>query len=321
MWNIRRLESNLSSHLDWISGSTTLMRYTFNEIKATTKNFSRVNIVGTRSFGVVPLEHLSGKKAIIKLKDRQMNCVTYLAWSLVREGRALDVLENNILYFGPLKVMEKYVLVSILYSNLPLYARPIIEEVVNMLETEIHVSTILERTISLITDLDYIKRSVSSSGGSELQLSSDGHKGFIRNKPFYLKTWLSPGDNSRVLSFDEDILMPLVKMYNRGKLEIKGKRVVDVYEALIRSYLDTGGEVATLSFMKWLGLAIYFANAPLSRNFPMNSKKVVNVQYLESLLHYKFQDPSLLVETLIHESYMLPEIRRCYQVLGDVIES
>ncbi|XP_047256670.1 endoribonuclease Dicer homolog 2-like [Capsicum annuum] len=146
--------------------------------------------------------------------------------------------------------------------------------------------------------------------------------GFIRNEPFDLKTWLIPGDNSQVHSFDEDFLMPSVKMYSRGKLKIKGKRVADVVEALTGAYLSSGGEVAALSFMKWLGLEIDFANAPLPRHFPVNAEKLVNVRYLESLLHYKFHDPSLLVEALTHGSYMLPEIPRCYQrleFLGDAV--
>ncbi|KAM3382322.1 hypothetical protein P3S68_007896 [Capsicum galapagoense] len=116
------------------------------------------------SFGVVLLELLSGNKAIIEFKDRQPNLVTYWAWSLVREGRALDVLEDNILHLGPPEL--KYVLVVVLCSHPQLYARPIMDQVVNMLETEIPVPTILERPISLIADLGDIERSVGSSGGS-----------------------------------------------------------------------------------------------------------------------------------------------------------
>ncbi|XP_060186301.1 endoribonuclease Dicer homolog 2-like isoform X1 [Lycium barbarum] len=146
--------------------------------------------------------------------------------------------------------------------------------------------------------------------------------GFIRNEPFDLKTWLIPGDNSQVHKFDEEFLMPSVKMYSRGKLKIKSKRVADVVEALIGAYLSSGGEVAALSFMKWLGLDIDFVDAPMPRHFPMNAEKLVNVRYLESMLHYKFNDPSLLVEALTHGSYMLPEIPRCYQrleFLGDAV--
>ncbi|KAF3676183.1 hypothetical protein T459_02222 [Capsicum annuum] len=91
-----------------------------------------------------------------------------------------------------------------------------------------------------------------------------------------------------------------------GEAEIKSKRVADVLEALIGAYLSSDEEVKTLSFMKRLGLEIDFANAPMLRHFPMNAEKLVNVRYLESLLHYKFHDPSLLFEELTHASYMLP---------------
>ncbi|PHT83603.1 hypothetical protein T459_12046 [Capsicum annuum] len=68
MWNSKRLESNLSSCLDSISGSTTLIRYTFDEIKAVTKNFSWVNIVETGWFGNLykGLEVMTTKKFLKK---------------------------------------------------------------------------------------------------------------------------------------------------------------------------------------------------------------------------------------------------------------
>ncbi|KAL3323675.1 hypothetical protein AABB24_038037 [Solanum stoloniferum] len=146
--------------------------------------------------------------------------------------------------------------------------------------------------------------------------------GFIRNEPFNLKAWIIPGDNSQVHSFDEEFLTSSDKMYSRVKQKIKSKRVADVVEALIGAYLSSGGEVAAVSFMKWLGVDINFVDAPMSRHFPMNAEKLVNVRYLESLLHYKFNDPSLLIEALTHESCMLPVIPRCYQrleFLGDAV--
>ncbi|KAH0667918.1 endoribonuclease Dicer homolog 2-like isoform X1 [Solanum tuberosum] len=146
--------------------------------------------------------------------------------------------------------------------------------------------------------------------------------GFIRNEPFDLKAWLIPGDNSQIHTFDEEFLTSSDKMYSREKQKFKSKRVADVVEALIGAYLSSGGEVAALSFMKWLGVDIDFVDAPLPRHFPMNAEKLINVRYLESLLHYKFNDPSLLVEALTHGSYMLPEIPRCYQrleFLGDAV--
>ncbi|KAG5574732.1 hypothetical protein H5410_054866, partial [Solanum commersonii] len=87
----------------------------------------------------------------------------------------------------------------------------------------------------------------------------------------------------------------------------------------VGAYLSFGGEVAALPLMKWLGMDIDFVDAPIQRHFPLNAEKVVNIWYFESLLHYKFHDPSLLVEALIHGSYMLLEIPRCYQRL-EIIE-
>ncbi|KAK6802664.1 hypothetical protein RDI58_000447 [Solanum bulbocastanum] len=55
--------------------------------------------------------------------------------------------------------------------------------------------------------------------------------------------------------------------------------------------------------MKWLGLHIDFVDAPMPRYFHVNAEKLVNDWYFESLLHYKFHDPSLLVEALTQGSY------------------
>ncbi|KAH0714233.1 hypothetical protein KY284_007138 [Solanum tuberosum] len=146
--------------------------------------------------------------------------------------------------------------------------------------------------------------------------------GFIRNEPFNLQAWIIPGDSSQVHSFNEKLMTSSDKMYTRIKQKIRSKRVADVVEALIGAYLSSGGEVAALSLMKWLGMDIDFVDAPIQRHFPLNAEKLVNVRYFESLLHYKFHDPSLIVEALTHESYMLPEIPRCYQrleFLGDAV--
>ncbi|OIT39484.1 PREDICTED: probable LRR receptor-like serine/threonine-protein kinase RKF3 [Nicotiana attenuata] len=130
------------------------------------------------SFGVVLLELLSGKKAIIEFNDGQPTLVTDWAWSLVREGRALDVLEDNIPDLGPPEVVEKYVLVAVLCSHPQLYARPTMDQVVNMLDADIPVPTIPERPISLIADLDDIERSVSSSFSGNLSTAA-GYQPYI----------------------------------------------------------------------------------------------------------------------------------------------
>jgi endoribonuclease Dicer len=104
------------------------------------------------------------------------------------------------------------------------------------------------------------------------------------------------------------------EIYSKGRRKIKSKTIADVVEALIGAFLSTGGEMAAVYFMNWVGIKVDFTYIPYERNFPVQPEKLVNVKHLESLLNYSFRDPSLLVEALTHGSYMLPEIPGCYQV-------
>ncbi|MBA0849779.1 hypothetical protein Goshw_020635 [Gossypium schwendimanii] len=137
--------------------------------------------------------------------------------------------------------------------------------------------------------------------------------GFIRDEPFDPKGWMVPGYNCGRYTLNEEKLNTR-KIYVSGRRKLKSKRVADVVEALIGAYLSTGGEVAALLFMNWIGITIDFRNIPYERHFEVQAEKIVNVQHLEFLLNYSFQDPSLLVEALTHGSYMLAEIPGCYQV-------
>ncbi|XP_027351068.1 probable LRR receptor-like serine/threonine-protein kinase RKF3 [Abrus precatorius] len=100
------------------------------------------------SFGVVLLELLSGKKALHVDNDGQPSALTDLAWSLVRNDRALDVIEDGMQELGPPQVLEKYVLVAVICCHPQLYARPTMDQVVKILETDDEsVSSIVERPI------------------------------------------------------------------------------------------------------------------------------------------------------------------------------
>ncbi|MBA0823434.1 hypothetical protein Goarm_020166, partial [Gossypium armourianum] len=145
--------------------------------------------------------------------------------------------------------------------------------------------------------------------------------GFIRDEPFDPKGWMVPGYNCGRYTLNEE-KVNTKKIYVSGRRKLKSKKVADVVEALIGAYLSTGGEVAALLFMNWIGITIDFRNIPYERHFEVQAEKIVNVQHLESLLNYSFQDPSLLVEALTHGSYMLAEIPGCYQrleFLGDSV--
>ncbi|KAL9235830.1 hypothetical protein vseg_010564 [Gypsophila vaccaria] len=123
------------------------------------------------SFGVVLLELLSGKKAIMSVNEGQPSLVTDWAWSLVRKGHSLDVIEPGMPELGADEVMEKYVMIAVLCSHPQLYARPTMDQVVKILETDLPVPSIPERPISLVAELSEIERSASSSGSGNLSTS------------------------------------------------------------------------------------------------------------------------------------------------------
>lgn len=120
------------------------------------------------SFGVVLLELLSGKKAFISLGEGQAFLVTDWAWSLVRKGRTLDVIEEGMEELGPNEVLEKYVLVAVLSTHPQLHARPTMDQIVKILETDLDVPSIPDRPISIVASREDIEKSASSSGSGQL---------------------------------------------------------------------------------------------------------------------------------------------------------
>ncbi|KAL2941463.1 Endoribonuclease Dicer-like protein 2 [Bienertia sinuspersici] len=146
--------------------------------------------------------------------------------------------------------------------------------------------------------------------------------GFIRYDSFDPKTWMIPGNIPANGRLKKEYLSSTFFVYNGGLRKIKSKRVADVVEALIGAFLSSGGEAASIMFMKWLGIKLEFSLVTHPRNFPVNPRMLVNITHVESLLNYSFKDPSLVVEALTHGSYLLPEVPRCYQrleFLGDAV--
>ncbi|KAJ8748372.1 hypothetical protein K2173_003009 [Erythroxylum novogranatense] len=127
------------------------------------------------SFGVVLLELLSGKKALVMDHDNQPSLLTDWAWSLVKKGRSLDVIEGDMPELGEQDVLEKYVLIAVLCSHPQLYARPTMDQVVKMLETEISVPTIPERPIPLVAERGDIEKSIRSIGSDQLSSPAGYH--------------------------------------------------------------------------------------------------------------------------------------------------
>ncbi|CAL0320588.1 unnamed protein product [Lupinus luteus] len=121
------------------------------------------------SYGVVLLELLSGMKALRTDNDGQPSALTDWAWSLVRTGRGLDVIEDGMPEPGSHQVHEKYVLIAVLCSHPQLYARPTMDQVVKMMETDDEsVPSIPERPIPFVAGRLDIERTVSTSGSGQL---------------------------------------------------------------------------------------------------------------------------------------------------------
>ncbi|KAH7532336.1 hypothetical protein FEM48_Zijuj04G0009000 [Ziziphus jujuba var. spinosa] len=81
----------------------------------------------------------------------------------VRDGKALDVIEDDMPDKGPPQVLEKYVLVAVLYSHPQLYARPTMDQAVKMLEMDMSIPSTPKRPVPLVAELSDVERSVSTS--------------------------------------------------------------------------------------------------------------------------------------------------------------
>ncbi|KAB2630115.1 LRR receptor-like serine/threonine-protein kinase RKF3 [Pyrus ussuriensis x Pyrus communis] len=103
------------------------------------------------SFGVVLLELLSGKKAVIEFNDENRPLLlSDWAWSQVREGRVLDVIDESMPELGPPEVREKYSLVAVLASHPVPNARPSMDQIVKILENDATIPTIPDRPFALL---------------------------------------------------------------------------------------------------------------------------------------------------------------------------
>ncbi|XP_074573107.1 putative LRR receptor-like serine/threonine-protein kinase RKF3 [Curcuma longa] len=129
------------------------------------------------SFGVLLLELLSGKKAFGSRSDGQAFVVNDWAWSLARRGRALDVIEEGMDELGPKEVLEKYVHVAVLCTHPQYQARPSMDQILKILETDLAVPA-TDRPFPILSDTE----NTESSSESALLSSSAGYQSFTFGK-------------------------------------------------------------------------------------------------------------------------------------------
>ncbi|XP_038973418.1 probable receptor-like protein kinase At1g11050 [Phoenix dactylifera] len=102
------------------------------------------------SFGVLVLEIMSGRNALDKSAESNSALITDWASTLVKSGRAEEVLDAALAREGnPKGIMERFVLVGILCAHVMVALRPMISEVLKMLEGDIDVPAIPDRPMPL----------------------------------------------------------------------------------------------------------------------------------------------------------------------------
>ncbi|KAK8946929.1 putative receptor-like protein kinase [Platanthera zijinensis] len=104
------------------------------------------------SFGVVVLEIMSGRRALDMASTTGVVLVTDWAWTLVKVGKAEDVLDRALTSaegFGPKGMMERFVLVGILCAHVMVALRPTIEDALAMLEGDIELPAVPDRPMPL----------------------------------------------------------------------------------------------------------------------------------------------------------------------------
>jgi len=125
------------------------------------------------SFGVVLLELLSGKKAILSMNEEgQPSLLTDWVWSLVTNGDVSDVIEQGMPEPGPEQVMEKYVFIAVLCAHPQLHARPTMDQVVKILETDLAVPWIPKGPLAFDKLDDDIERPSSPTDHTKI---NDSH--------------------------------------------------------------------------------------------------------------------------------------------------
>ncbi|KAL7259440.1 hypothetical protein ACSBR1_005360 [Camellia fascicularis] len=100
------------------------------------------------SFGVVLLELLSGKKAVISGDGGKTSHLTDWAWSLVRKGRAMDVVEENMPGMGLPEAMEQCVVIAVHACHPHLHARPTMDQIVKLLEANMPIPLVSEASVA-----------------------------------------------------------------------------------------------------------------------------------------------------------------------------
>lgn len=103
------------------------------------------------SFGVVVLEIMSGRKALEATSYSEPHyLITDWAWTLVKEGRTSEIIDERIRHSGAESMMKRFVSVGILCAHVMVAFRPRMVDAVRMLEGEGDIPEIPDRPLPLM---------------------------------------------------------------------------------------------------------------------------------------------------------------------------
>ena len=102
------------------------------------------------SFGALLLEIMSARKAL----DTSLECssdylITDWAWTLLKAGKAMEVVDERIRHSGAKRTMVKFITVGILCAHVMVAFRPTMVEALKMLEGDIEIPEIPDRPLPL----------------------------------------------------------------------------------------------------------------------------------------------------------------------------
>ncbi|XP_039122225.1 LOW QUALITY PROTEIN: probable receptor-like protein kinase At1g11050 [Dioscorea cayenensis subsp. rotundata] len=106
------------------------------------------------SFGVVILEIMSGKKALDTSASSNMVLITDWAWTLIKAGKAEEVLDECLVETGeemvnPKGIMVRFLMVGVLCAHVMVALRPTIADALKMLEGDIDLPSLPDRPLPL----------------------------------------------------------------------------------------------------------------------------------------------------------------------------
>eukprot|EP00250_Pteridium_aquilinum_P015234 c22464_g1_i1 orf=494-2356(+) len=129
------------------------------------------------SFGILLLELLTGRPILKMLSEAGEGSVliTDWAWSLVKQGRVLDVLDPEMGNLGPPEIMERFILIALLCAHPQVPYRPTLDKVLKIMENDQPLPALPDRPVAYTVDISDIEHAV---GGCSALSSGSGFQSF-----------------------------------------------------------------------------------------------------------------------------------------------